>query len=70
MGNTTPKHSTIPFNYTHFHQILMGGDQLTLAEQLFYSLLDRLEDITPVIKDWNARLTLMKVIYLMYICNL
>jgi len=54
---------------THFHNILFGGDQLTAARirgtkalrDTQYRRVDRFDGITPVIEDWHARMTLMKV---------
>lgn len=52
-----------------FFHILMGGDQLTVARARGTAALrathdaptERLSGIVPVVEDWHARLTLMKV---------
>ena len=49
--------------------LLFGGDQLTVARARGAAALrsshetvcDRLEGLQPVVEDWHARLTLMKV---------
>lgn len=56
---------------SHFFHILMGGDQLTVARARGTAALrvthdtptERLSGIVPVIEDWHARLTLMKVLF-------
>ena len=59
--------------YTVLHPILFGGDQLTVqtarAAKTAMSgaemSLERLEGLVPVIEDWHARLSLLKVL-----CNI
>ena len=54
---------------TEFHKLLMGGDQLTVARvrgtialrTTHDTPVERLGGVTPVVEDWHARLTLMKV---------
>lgn len=66
---TLPNGSTLDFDDTRFHNIILGGDQLTVArvrgtQALRISedkAIDRLEGITAVMEDWHARMTLMKV---------
>ena len=53
------------------HRILFGGDQLTVCRCRGAQLVRRHDDaaeeryagLVPVIEDWHARLTLMRVIY-------
>ena len=57
-------------DYFH-HRILFGGDQLTvchcrgaqLVRQHDDAAEERYAGLVPVIEDWHARLTLMRVIY-------
>lgn len=66
---TLPDESTRTFDNTQFHTILIGGDQLTVARIRGATNLrsshaksaDRLEGTVPVVEDWHARMTLMKV---------
>lgn len=52
-----------------FHQILLGGDQLTVARARgsiaarldHLTRRERLEGILPVIEDWHAKQCLLKV---------
>ncbi len=69
-GNTIlPDGSSLSFDDTHFHNILVGGDQLTVARARGATSLrsshdkplQRLDGIAPVVEDWHARMTLMKV---------
>ena len=54
---------------TKYHQILIGGDQLTVARvrgavgmRITHDTpLERLTGMLPVIEDWHGRLTFMKV---------
>ena len=54
---------------TKYHQILIGGDQLTVARvrgavgmRITHDTpLERLTGMLPVIEDWYGRLTFMKV---------
>ena len=61
---------TIPaLDDTQFFQTLLGGDQLTVAmvrgtvgrQRTHDKPLDHLDEILPVVEDWHARMTLMKV---------
>ena len=64
-----PDGSTRELDNTGFHSILVGGDQLTVARarggaalRASHSMaVHRLDGITPVVEDWHARMTLMKV---------
>lgn len=64
-----PNGSILDFDDTRFFKILLGGDQLTVARVRGAQALrmsqdkakDRLEGIVPVVEDWHARMTLMKV---------
>ncbi len=55
---------------TEFHKILLGGDQLTVARVRGTVALrvthdtaeEQLSGVLPVVEDWHARLTFMKVI--------
>lgn len=66
---TLPTGTTVSFDKTTFHDILFGGDQLTVARargtkglrHTEDSGVDRLDGLVPVIEDWHARQTLMKV---------
>ena len=70
-----PNGSILEFDDTKFYSILFGGDQLTVARirgsqalrDIQEKKVDRLEGIIPVIEDWHARMTLMKVCY--FECN-
>ena len=51
-----------------FHQILLGGDQLTIARargsiaaRLDITRRERLEGLLPVVEDWHAKQCLLKV---------
>ena len=54
---------------TWFHKLLVGGDQLTVARvrgatalrSAHSKSIHRLAGVTPVVEDWHARMTLMKV---------
>ena len=58
-----------------FHQILLGGDQLTVARaqgsicahQDHVTWREHLEGLLPVIEDWNAKQCLLKVHHFKYI---
>ena len=64
-----PNGSEIEVDNTKFHSILFGGDQLTVARIRGAKVLrdthdtptDRLEGVLPVVEDWHARMTLLKV---------
>ena len=60
-----------------FHQILLGGDQLTIARargsiaarQDHRTRRERLEGLFPVVEDWHAKQCLLKVFhYCMHTC--
>lgn len=61
--------STVTINKSSFHQLLFGGDQLTVARVRGTKALrhtedkgvDRLNGLVPAVEDWHARQTLMKV---------
>ena len=61
--------SSESYNDTTFHEILFGGDQLTVARARGTKTMrcthdratDRLEGLTPVVEDWHTRMTVMKV---------
>ena len=69
MCNLIGNRSVIDFDDTRFFSILFGGDQLTVVRiRGTQSLCDthdkaihRLEGVLPVIEDWHARMTLLKV---------
>ena len=64
-----PNRSVLEFDDTKAFGVLFGGDQLTIARARgaaalrcnHETLSDRLEGLEPVVEDWHARLTLMKV---------
>ena len=67
---TLPNGHTIAVDDTQFFQTLLGGDQLTVALRVRGTVglrrthdksLDHLDGILPVVEDWHARMTLMKV---------
>lgn len=66
---TLPNGEVILVDNTSFYQILFGGDQLTVARMRGAQALrdthddleDKFEGLAPVIEDWHARMTLMKV---------
>ena len=66
---TLPNGSKLDFDNTQFFQVLMGGDQLTVARvrgtqalrQAQDRPVDRLEGLIPVIEDWHARMALVRV---------
>ena len=61
--------STVTVKADHFHNILFGGDQLTVArahgaQNVRENSVDgigRLEGLIPVCEDWHARVTLLSV---------
>lgn len=67
--HTIPTGHQVTFDDTKFHEILFGGDQLTIARargaQVMRSTHDsavcRLEGLVPVIEDWHTRMTMVKV---------
>ena len=66
---TLPDGSTRTFDNSQFHNVLLGSDQLTVARARGAANLrssharsvHRLDGIVPVVEDWHARMTLMKV---------
>ena len=64
-----PNGSILDYDNSRFFSILFGGDQLTVARARSAQSLrathdsakERLEGLHPVIEDWHARMTLMKV---------
>ena len=64
-----PNGGEIEVDDTQFHPILFGGDQLTVSRMRGAQILrdthdkatDRFEGIVPVIEDWHARMTFLKV---------
>lgn len=64
-----PNGSEIDFDDTRFFSIIFGGDQLTVARMRGVQALrdthskraDRFEGLIPVVEDWHARMTVMKV---------
>ena len=73
---TLPNGSTLTIDNTQFFPILFGGDQLTVARVRGTQALrvshdspvDCLEGVVPIVEDWHARMTLMKVV-LVYTCT-
>ena len=69
--------STVTVKADHFHNILFGGDQLTVARargaqhvrENFIDGIGRLEGLIPVCEDWHARVTLLSVsLILLFYC--
>lgn len=66
---TLPNGSQVPYDSTSFSEILLGGDQLTVArvsgvQNLRIShetALERLEGLIPVVEDWHTRVILLEV---------
>ena len=64
-----PDGTTRLIDKTEFHKVLVGGDQLTVARVRGTTALrvthdtplEHLSGVTPVVEDWHARLTFMKV---------
>ena len=64
-----PNGSYLDYDDTRFFRILVGGDQLTASRiwgtqaqrSLQDKAVDRLEGVIPFVKDWHARMVLMKV---------
>jgi len=60
---------TLSYDNITFCEILLGGDQLTMArvsgvQNLHIgheTALDRLEGLVPVVEDWHARVILLEV---------
>lgn len=77
-------HSTLPNGETEeettekLHQVLFGGDQLTVARarsaigmrRTHDTNREKLQGLIPVVEDWHARVTLLQVCSHMFIqCN-
>ena len=70
-----PGSEEISLQIDHFGHILFGGDQLTVARARgaqrimsnSHNGFDRLEGLVPVVEDWHAKVTFMKVIFLLYV---
>ena len=65
---TLPNENIITFDDTQFWRVLFGGDQLTVARMHGTQALrdtqdtqDQLEGVIPVVEDWHARMTFLKV---------
>lgn len=64
-----PNGSIVDFDASRFFQVLFSGDQLTVARMRGVKALrvtetrrvDRFEGLEPIVADWHARMTLMKV---------
>lgn len=64
-----PGDSNVTVKVDHFHNILFGGDQLTVArargaQRIRENSTDgtgRLEGLVPVCEDWHARVALVSV---------
>lgn len=67
--HTLPNGVNISFDATRFHEILFGGDQLTVARvrgaqairDTHDKRVDRFEGLVPVVEVWHARMTFLKV---------
>jgi len=61
----------ITLQMDHFQHILFGGDQLTVARARgaqgilsnSHTGSDRLEGLVPVVEDWHAKVTFMKLLW-------
>ena len=70
--------STVTVKADHFHNILFGGDQLTVArsrgaQHIRINSVDgigRLEGLIPVCEDWHVRVTLLSVSLLAIVISL
>ena len=64
-----PDGTTFTSNDVTYHEVLIGGDQLTCARVRgaqsvranHETTTDRLAAFTPVVEDWHAKMTLLKV---------
>ena len=64
-----PDGSKMAYKKDDMHEILIGGDQLTVARSRgavairanHPTALDRLQGLFPTIEDWHCRMTLLKV---------
>ena len=71
-----PNGSTLPYDNTTFFEILLGGDQLTVARAAGVQdlrkghemALERLEGLTPVVEDWYTRVILLEVCVQLVAC--
>lgn len=62
--------SVLDFDDSRFFSVLLGGDQLTVARirgvqalrDTHVKCVERFEGLLPVVEDWHARMTIMKVI--------
>lgn len=69
-----PNGCEIEVDNTQFHPILFGGDQLTAARIRGTKTLrdtqdkpvERFEGILPIVEDWHARMTMLKVHNIIY----
>ena len=65
-----PNGETFKCDDTKMWELLMGGDQLTVARcrgaaairSSHVSSTDRLEGLVPVVEDWHSRMTFLKVL--------
>ena len=70
-GEDEVEHLTL--NVDHFHQILLGGDQLTIAQVRGSQRIRNnsengiacLEGFFPVVEDWHTKMCYMKVSHLL-----
>lgn len=70
--HTLPNGATLSYDATAFHEILLGGDQLTAARACGVknlrvghdTALDRLDGLIPVLEDWHARVILLDVSFI------
>ena len=66
-----PNGETLVRDCTEMWQVLLGGDQLTVARcrgagairASHLTSLDRFEGLLPVVEDWHSRMTLLKVYF-------
>ena len=68
---TLPCGTSVEVDNTAYHSILFGGDQLRMRgtkdlRDTEERRNDRFEGLIPVIEDWHTRITLMKVIIIIY----
>ena len=69
VGHYMLRNNVLEFDATQFFKILFGGDQLTVARMRGTQALRsteetamlRLDGILPVVEDWQARMTFLKV---------
>ena len=53
--------SSESYDDTTFHEILFGGDQLTVARARGTKTMQLIEGLMPVVEDWYTKMTVMKV---------